>query len=155
MTGFCDSHDRRRSMHDVAREIGMPASFVELRHEATHKEVPNLERLKRNVEAALQWLWNYYWKHLDDPPPSLDAPFDQSGLLSELRSSIESYVASRKTEIRSSAATLPHESVHAKDALRSCVQACNVHSASLPVLISLLVDEGMMFPATALRSHKQ
>ncbi|KAI7580454.1 hypothetical protein KC316_g8952, partial [Hortaea werneckii] len=51
VTGFCDIGRSRAggltpaSMLEIARQIEMPASFVGLRHEATHEELPALGRL--------------------------------------------------------------------------------------------------------------
>ncbi|KAI7584208.1 hypothetical protein KC343_g18036, partial [Hortaea werneckii] len=51
VTGFCDIGRSRSnaltpaSMLEIARQIEMPTSFVGLRHEATHEELPALGRL--------------------------------------------------------------------------------------------------------------
>ena len=51
-------------MYTLASQIGLPASFVDLRHEAAHGEMPGLEVLRREAERALRWLWDGYWKDL-------------------------------------------------------------------------------------------
>lgn len=48
-------------MYQVAKEIDLPASFVELRHQATHEDLPSLVVLRRATVRALEWLWDYYW----------------------------------------------------------------------------------------------
>ena len=68
VTGLLDSGQEGRSkisMYSVARQIGLPASFVELRHEATHGDFPALTVFRRAVERSLDWLWHNYWKNLD------------------------------------------------------------------------------------------
>ena len=51
VTGFCDiGRNRERtlepsSMLEIAKQIGMPVEFVALRHEATHEELPSVQRL--------------------------------------------------------------------------------------------------------------
>lgn len=50
-------------MYQVAKEIDLPASFVELRHQATHEDLPSLVVLRRATARALEWLWDYYWLH--------------------------------------------------------------------------------------------
>lgn len=45
----------------LAREIGMPQSFVELRHSATHDELPSVYTLRMLARQALSWLWDVYW----------------------------------------------------------------------------------------------
>ena len=53
-------------MYGVAKQIGLPASFVELRHQATHEPLPPLTQLRTAARKALAWIWDYYWKHLPD-----------------------------------------------------------------------------------------
>ena len=54
---------RKMSMFSVAKTIGLPATFVELRHQATHEQLPSLARLRAAAEKALAWIWEYYWQH--------------------------------------------------------------------------------------------
>lgn len=53
-------------MYAIAKSIGLPASFVEFRHQATHEELPSLGRLRTESKNALAWLWGYYWENLCD-----------------------------------------------------------------------------------------
>ncbi|KJX95103.1 hypothetical protein TI39_contig4134g00031 [Zymoseptoria brevis] len=72
ITGFCDiSRNRARllnppSMAEVAAKIGLPPEFVDVRHEATHEDLPGLGRLVRVTEEGLKWLWGSYWSKLGD-----------------------------------------------------------------------------------------
>lgn len=69
MTGILDSHqDKRRkmSMYAIAKTIGLPATYVELRHQATHEELPSLSKLRAGTQKALRWIWDYYWVHLNE-----------------------------------------------------------------------------------------
>ena len=50
------------SMYAHAAAIGMPERFVDLRHRATHEEMPSLETLRDATEAGLQWLWERWWR---------------------------------------------------------------------------------------------
>lgn len=52
-------------MFQRALDLGLPASFVELRHEATHRELPSLVVLRGAVHRSLEWLWGYYWGRID------------------------------------------------------------------------------------------
>ena len=51
-------------MYAKAQQIGLPAVFVDLRHEATHGDMPSLTNLRSAARRALQWLWDDYWKAL-------------------------------------------------------------------------------------------
>ena len=58
-------------MYTQAQKIGLPALFVDLRHDATHGDMPNLTNLRSAAERALKWLWEDYWKHLEREGASL------------------------------------------------------------------------------------
>ncbi|KAL2263647.1 hypothetical protein VTK26DRAFT_5809 [Humicola hyalothermophila] len=58
------------SMYDVAKSVGLPATFVELRHQATHEQLPSLTRLRTAARKALDWIWDYYWRHLPEADSS-------------------------------------------------------------------------------------
>ncbi|RYP52859.1 hypothetical protein DL768_002108 [Monosporascus sp. mg162] len=67
VTGLLDSQQdkqRKMSMYAVAKTIGLPATFVELRHQATHEQLPSLLKLRAAAKRALAWIWHYYWKNL-------------------------------------------------------------------------------------------
>ncbi|KAK4457760.1 hydroxyacylglutathione hydrolase [Cladorrhinum samala] len=67
VTGLLDSNQnslRKQSMYDVAKSVGLPATFVELRHQATHEQLPSLSRLREAAERGLEWMWEYYWAGL-------------------------------------------------------------------------------------------
>jgi len=51
-------------MYSIAKTIGLPATYVELRHQATHEELPSLSKLRTATQKALRWIWDYYWVHL-------------------------------------------------------------------------------------------
>lgn len=69
VTGLVDSklHGQRKTMFQRATDLGLPASFVELRHEATHRELPSLVVLRSATHRSLEWLWGFYWSKLDAP----------------------------------------------------------------------------------------
>lgn len=48
-------------MHTLARNLNLPASFVEIRHAATHEALPSLSVLRIVAVRALDWLWLNYW----------------------------------------------------------------------------------------------
>ncbi|KAI2641857.1 Las1-domain-containing protein [Hypomontagnella submonticulosa] len=69
VTGLLDSQQdkqRKMSMYSIAKNIGLPATFVELRHQATHEQLPSLSKLRTAAKKALAWIWDYYWKNLPD-----------------------------------------------------------------------------------------
>ena len=75
VTGLLDSEQDSRykvSMYAKAKQIGLPDSFVELRHEATHGDLPSLIVFRRAVERSLDWLWKDYWRYLGIRSGNLD-----------------------------------------------------------------------------------
>ncbi|KAK2590551.1 Cytoplasmic glyoxalase II [Conoideocrella luteorostrata] len=84
VTGLLDGHQdkqRKQSMYSIAKTIGLPATFVELRHQATHEQLPSLAKLRSAARKALEWIWNYYWKHLPDEGGSITDPCREVVLL--------------------------------------------------------------------------
>lgn len=55
-------HRGQSSMYAHALELGLPETFVELRHQAIHEEMPSLEVLRMRTGEALEWLWQRWWK---------------------------------------------------------------------------------------------
>ena len=45
----------------LAKKIGIPVVLVDIRMEASHQELPELELLRHGTERALQWLFERYW----------------------------------------------------------------------------------------------
>ncbi|PTB41955.1 hypothetical protein M441DRAFT_67495 [Trichoderma asperellum CBS 433.97] len=75
VTGLLDGHQdklRKQSMYSIAKNIGLPATFVELRHQATHEQLPSLAKLRSAARKALVWIWDYYWKHLGEAEKAKD-----------------------------------------------------------------------------------
>jgi Las1-like len=56
------SRRSQSSMYGHALALGLPESFVELRHQAIHEEMPSLEVLRSRTREALEWLWGRWWK---------------------------------------------------------------------------------------------
>ncbi|PRT53926.1 Protein LAS1 [Wickerhamiella sorbophila] len=48
-------------LHALARELKLPSSFVELRHAATHEDLPTIYLLRDMARRALDWLYDAYW----------------------------------------------------------------------------------------------
>ncbi|KAL8783903.1 MAG: hypothetical protein Q9213_004321 [Squamulea squamosa] len=82
VTGLLDSMQESHykvSMYDKARELKLPASFVELRHEAIHGETPSLIVLRQAIQKALDWLQISYWRQLNDEGNRADYKLSSSG----------------------------------------------------------------------------
>ena len=50
-------------MFEKARQLRLPASFVDLRHQATHDDLPTVPILRQAVKKGIDWLWQNFWCH--------------------------------------------------------------------------------------------
>lgn len=87
MTGLVDSKIQgpRKTMFQRAVDLGLPASFVELRHEATHREPPSLVVLRKASQRSLEWLWDNYWAGIDELG---DVPTTERSDIASIRSAL-------------------------------------------------------------------
>ncbi|KAF3216863.1 rRNA-processing protein las1 [Orbilia oligospora] len=61
------------SMYSLAQELGLPASFVDVRHAATHEALPPLGVLRTTCARGLDWLWANYWEKVEEVGGVVDA----------------------------------------------------------------------------------
>jgi len=157
VTGFCDIEQKTMKkvpMVEMARSIDMPASFVELRHEATHEELPSLQRLARNAKLGVEWLWHHYWFKLD-PVPDLNTPRvlqpERKAVpmptYTELRDVLRSFVTRRKAEIRSGVDLNEISHTESSITLPEIVNRCMGRNEALTLLTAILLEERMLIPA--------
>ncbi|OCL09170.1 Las1-domain-containing protein [Glonium stellatum] len=155
VTGFCDSIQsryRKLSMHELATELAMPARFVEMRHQATHKELPSLIRLKDIAAEALHWLWGWYWGRLDELVggfPDEASRRENLRLLREgLQLELKKYLSARRVEVKRGVKGVKRGCSEAgKEAGLRCVRYCLDKVEYLEVLVELLVDERAVIPS--------
>jgi hypothetical protein len=69
------------SVADTAERLGLPRWFVDIRHDATHTNLPSLSTLRMAAETALGWLMSHYWdrqaEHLDSEPKKIASLMNQ------------------------------------------------------------------------------
>lgn len=91
-------------MYSIAKTIGLPATFVELRHQSTHEQLPSRAKLRSAAKQALAWIWDYYWKHLQEDPKALSTASNQSpcadAVLKYLREEDEARRQAARAELR-------------------------------------------------------
>lgn len=135
-------------MYEKAKQIGLPAYFIDLRHDAIHGDLPSLTIFREATKEALKWLWNDYWHHLDT---KIRKPLqnDGSGTAKEqARKILRDYQPAAPT-------TAPTSQAHASDPAlepnRTAVRLCEVfqsEKAALAELVDVLVDEDMLIPCS-------
>ncbi|KAL8930700.1 MAG: hypothetical protein Q9208_000571 [Pyrenodesmia sp. 3 TL-2023] len=136
------------SMFAKATELGFPASFVELRHEATHGSLPSLAVLRQAAVRALHWLWDAYWRDLDQGEKRDPTAPDLSPMLKDiLRNHISRVMDYSKT------LKTPHQRIQelpAQIATTTASQvfgACKGSKSALTRLVDLLGDVVEMTPS--------
>lgn len=60
----------------LAKNIGLPACFVEVRHMATHEVLPSLALLREMAEKALEWLFERFWSTISRTSDNFDYTVD-------------------------------------------------------------------------------
>ncbi|KAF9066058.1 Las1-like-domain-containing protein [Rhodocollybia butyracea] len=59
-----------RSIAAISAQLGLPAWLVEIRHAATHEDLPSLEILREAAHQSMAWLLHNYWLPTLDPSTS-------------------------------------------------------------------------------------
>ncbi|ESK98245.1 hypothetical protein Moror_292 [Moniliophthora roreri MCA 2997] len=61
-----------RSIAGIAAQLDLPLWLVELRHAATHEDLPSLELLREAAKQSMSWLFHNYWLPTLNPSTSLN-----------------------------------------------------------------------------------
>lgn len=131
-------------MYDVAKELDLPATFVELRHEAIHGEMPSLVVLRQAAQRALRWLWHSYWRVLDD-----DALDDLDGLdlHNRISDTLQNHVTERKKILN---AFRPDDTKALVQQINATtvdlVDMCKASKQALTEVVDILIGGAMLIP---------
>lgn len=149
-------------MFQRAIDLGLPASFVELRHEATHRELPSLIVLRNATQRSLEWLWDYYWAKAD--PHAMPGPVNtgacvvaagdnDEGLLKESMREVLGPLLKNEDDGRSSSSEPPAkkrkplQSQYQTSIATQLASTCKAARNGAVALARLLLDEGVLIPA--------
>ncbi|RAH46402.1 glyoxylase [Aspergillus brunneoviolaceus CBS 621.78] len=140
VTGLVDSKlgGVRRTMFQRALDLGLPASFVELRHEATHRELPSLTVLRNASQRSLEWLWDYYWAKTEASVPGLGV----AGASLALRDTLEQNVA--EGEQQQPPRKKRKVQQHLKAVAGEVVSTCRSSGRGVAALSSVLVQDSFL-----------
>ena len=153
VTGLLDSDQNSKfkvSMYNKAKELNLPASFVELRHEATHGELPTLVVLRQAAAKSINWLWHNYWQHLQNESDFENLLLSGTGpdsIKDNLRRILKKYGYADQ-ELQSSAGDidLTTSGVVSKDTCVQLVRLCKDQRQNLMELVEVLLENGMPVP---------
>ncbi|KAL8661863.1 MAG: hypothetical protein Q9202_005221 [Teloschistes flavicans] len=155
VTGLLDTEQDGRykqSMYDKAREIDLPSSLVELRHETIHGEMPSLVVLRQAAMKSFDWLKNDYWNYLpteDGLTESDAAPFNngRAALRTELKDTLKTYLSfGHKLRGASQDQDIDVFAHAATECTSKIVEVCNGSKRALLELVNMLVHHQMLFP---------
>lgn len=131
-------------MFQRATDLGLPASFVELRHEATHREPPSLVVLRKAAQRSLEWLWDNFWADVCDEPGATSALMHDDGV------SVRAVLCDALQPLTGGSA----ESVSNKrkrdqavSVAMRLVSICNVSGAGIRLLPGILLEQELLVPA--------
>ena len=155
VTGLVDSEmgKVKVSMFVKAQQIGIPASFVELRHEIAHAELPSLVVLRKAIERSMTWLWDDYWRFQDEASGNLD--WDVIGIADggdiafrgEIRETLGRLIVS-KTHGSQSSNGFDIES--SEKATMVLTRICHGSKIRLQRLAKVLLETGFLIPHSKL-----
>ncbi|KAJ6604255.1 Las1-like-domain-containing protein [Mycena vulgaris] len=92
-----------RSIASIASQLGLPPWLVELRHAATHEDLPSLELLRQAAREAMTWLLHNYFLPTLNPstvPPPQAAPLRPLAPILKLYKSLRKIIT-RDASLRS------------------------------------------------------
>lgn len=87
-----------RPITAIAQQLGLPAWLVELRHAATHEDLPSLELLREAARQAMAWLLHNYF--LPTLHPVAAAPAQEATPLRPLAPLLMAYKGTMKLVTR-------------------------------------------------------
>lgn len=151
VTGFCDiGRNKERSLEpssmlDIAKQIGMPVEFVALRHEATHEELPAIQRLVKATDDALHWLWTVYWSRLEEPETEQAVADSLAQLKAEARQVLRSFRSKRREAVK--AKKHRHNSQELETAADEFVRLFGDNSAKMQAFVGVLIQDKLLSPS--------
>jgi ribosomal biogenesis protein LAS1 len=83
-------------MYEMAAELGIPERWVELRHEITHGQIPELRALEECAREGIEWLWEVFWGRLD----TVHSHGDAAQKRQEMSELFKSFFKEKKIDIR-------------------------------------------------------
>lgn len=88
------------SLHHLARNLGLPSFFVEVRHMGTHEQLPSLDILRIATGRAINWLFDHYWTTIDDTTETVVTTEKKNvNIASKIESNLKSYKKIRKSDL--------------------------------------------------------
>ncbi|ORY17137.1 Las1-like-domain-containing protein [Clohesyomyces aquaticus] len=153
VTGFADSQaglsrNRPQPMEEAATSLDFPVGLLETRHCIVHRHLPTLGHLKRAAQDSLDWLWAWYWIHLDilvseaHVDPTIHS-MDSREAAQKLQAILKMYVRNRKAELKSKAQSKSGKSNSppSSHAVEAAIEECFALPQPLPSTFKLVAEQ--------------
>ncbi|KAA8894233.1 Las1-like-domain-containing protein [Sphaerosporella brunnea] len=135
-------------MHLLAKNLNLPASFVELRHAATHEALPSLTVLRTVALRALDWLWGDYWAAIGVESDETRAGAEEGLLIERARAAVKTWRRERRENplrpIKEGDSSEEGKTVAM--VIRECAELCK-NDEGMETLIEALLEEKALIPA--------
>jgi len=147
-------------MHLLAKNLNLPASFVELRHAATHEALPSLVVLRTIALRALDWLWCDYWAAIGvETDEHAASGAGEEVLVTRARAAIKTWRRLRRDnpvkEIKTGDSSAAGKEVAA--IIKECVDICKLRQEDdegMQALIAVLLEKKALIPAGKKKTKK-
>ena len=144
-------------MHTLAKTLGLPTSFVDIRHAATHEALPSLPLLRAATTRALDWLWENYWCSLSstsDFNPEPEEEEEEEEGRTKARALLKSFRSLRRAEparpLRSN--DTREETKLAMNLIKECICVASIATGG-GGLVEALLEEKALIPSSSGKKH--
>ena len=139
----------KKSMFAIAKDVGLPAAFIEIRHEVTHGEMPSLVVLRDVARRSLTWLYDKYWSRLADDDQGLEkVEMTVEELKIFLRTALRTHFKARLAlNAQPDEKTQQTLIKQGSKAYKEIVYACRNDRDKLKALSSVLIERKILVPS--------
>ena len=131
-------------MFQRAKQIKLPAEFVDIRHQATHQDLPTSAALRQIVRDSLAWIWTDFWLDQCSHKQASHGIAESQ----DMRQHIEHYKEIAVAECKRNAKPMLND--EAMKICRDLVRICKGNEDALNQLAIIMIEWGFMVPDTAL-----
>eukprot|EP01051_Picozoa_sp_SAG22_P022030 SAG22_NODE_5112_length_1083_cov_1.786585_1_plen_258_part_01 len=161
VNGVCDASQKGKSamsVMSIARRHGLPPALVDLRHAATHGDLPSLSALRVAAAAAIDWLVAKYWAAQGSA--AVETSENMLGTAKkELLAFLDTFRTQQATALRKQAdahggqlpptGSRPRQSRGKADPTAPLMQLAEDPTVMTCMLVDTILDDGVIVPKLA------
>ena len=135
----------KKSMFAIAKGLGLPAAFIDIRHEATHGEMPSLVVFRDVVRKSLTWLYDEYWGRLaEEEEVEMNVEELKTFFRTALRTHLKARLALNAQADQKTKQALVEQGAKA---YKDIVHTCRNDRDKLKALCSVLMERKILIPS--------